>query len=207
MQTLYKDEARYVDAYLSEFEGYHSLGDAGIVDEDGYVHVMARTDDVINVAGRGLGLAPPTRRARPPRPSRTAGHRLSTGQLEEVVSAHPSVAECAVVGADDALKGQVPVALLVLTNDAVADGVASAAVVDAVVGAVRAQVGAVASFRVAAVADALPKTRSGKTLRGIIQAIANGATYTLPGTIEDVAPVESVRKALASVGYPPQQEA
>lgn len=131
-----------------------------------------------------------------------AGHRLSTGALEEVVAAHPAVAECAVVGAADELKGQVPVGLLVLRDDATAAGVAAADVVSEVVLRVRAEVGAVAAFRQAAVVEALPKTRSGKTLRGIIQSLADGTAYTLPGTIEDAAAVDRVKAALRTIDYP-----
>ena len=147
------------------------------------MHVCARvcgrrTDDVINVAG----------------------HRLSTGRLEEVVAAHPAVAECAVVGAYDALKGQVPVGLLVLRDDA-ADTLPTDVVAE-VVARVRSEVGPVAAFKEAAVVEALPKTRSGKTLRGIIQSVADGTPYTLPGTIEDAAAVDAVTAALNTIGYP-----
>jgi propionyl-CoA synthetase len=181
MQTLHRDEARFVEAYRSEFEGYHSLGDAGTIDDDGYISVMARTDDVINVAG----------------------HRLSTGLLEEVVASHPAVAECAVVGARDPLKGQVPVGLVVLRDDAAEAGVLDPSdVITDVVGKVRAEVGAVAAFRQAAVVEGLPKTRSGKTLRGIIQSLADGTPYTLPGTIEDAAAVDKVKAALRTIDYP-----
>ena len=145
VQTLHKDERRFIEAYRTEFVGYHSLGDAGVVDEDGYISVMARTDDVINVAG----------------------HQLSTGGLEEVVVAHPSVAECADV-----------------------------------VARVRAEVGAVAAFKRAAVVEALPKTRSGKTLRGIIKSLADGEPYTVPGTIDDAGAVDKVVAALKTIDYP-----
>ena len=178
MQTLHGNEERFISAYRREFPGYHSLGDAGVVDGDGYIHVLARTDDVINVAG----------------------HRLSTGALEECLSSHPSVAECAVVGADDALKGQVPVGLLVLNDHATQSGVKPSEVTADVVDRVRSRIGAVAAFRVAVVVEALPKTRSGKTLRGIIQSVANGTEYTLPGTIEDASAVDAVKRALMTVG-------
>jgi len=177
MQTLYNNDARCERAYFEEFPGWYSAGDAGVIDDDGYIHVMARTDDVINCAG----------------------HRLSTGGLEEVISAHADVAECAVVGANDELKGQVPLGLLVLNAGC---STAADTVVADVIASVREEVGPVASFRRAAVVEALPKTRSGKTLRGIIQSIANGAPYKLPGTIEDEAPVAAVQKALRSIGYP-----
>ena len=181
MQTLHKDERRFIEAYRTEFVGYHSLGDAGVVDEDGYISVMGRTDDVINVAG----------------------HRLSTGGLEEVVAAHPSVAECAVVGAFDHVKGQVPIGLIVLSDAAAAGASSGAHVVADVVARVRAEVGAVAAFKRAAVVEALPKTRSGKTLRGIIKSVADGEPYTLPGTIEDAGAVDKVVAALKTIDYPP----
>jgi propionyl-CoA synthetase len=178
MQTLWQNDQRYVDAYLTEFgDEYYSCGDAGLIDEDGYLSVMARTDDVIN----------------------TAGHRLSTGQMEEIISTHPRVAECAVIGADDDLKGQVPVGLIVLNADKSGD---DAEVVKGCIQAVRDTLGPVAAFKSAAVVSGLPKTRSGKILRGVIQKIANGKEYKLPGTIEDVAPVDVAKDALRSVGYP-----
>ena len=177
MQTLYENDAGCLRAYYEEFPGYHSLGDAGTVDADGYLSVMARTDDVINVAG----------------------HRLSTGAFEEVLLSHEAVAECAVVGATDELKGQVPVGLIVLTSGAAAS---PGEVEEAVVRSVREQIGPVAAFRDVAVVQALPKTRSGKTLRGILQKIADGADYKLPGTIEDEAPVAACTEALGTLGYP-----
>ena len=128
------------------------------------------------------------------------GHRLSTGGLEEVLAAHPAVAECAVIGARDRLKGQVPVGLIVLSDDAA--GIDEAQVVADVVRSVREEVGPVAAFRHAAVVGALPKTRSGKTLRGIIQSVADGDSYVLPGTIEDASAVELVEAALKGIGYP-----
>ena len=164
-------------SYFEEFPGYYSAGDAGLVDSDGYIHVMGRTDDVINCAG----------------------HRLSTGALEEVVAAHGDVAECAVIGAADELKGQVPVGLVVLTSGC---DKTSEQVADELVAKVRAEIGAVASFRHAAVVSALPKTRSGKTLRGLIQSIADGKSYKVPGTIEDEAPIAAVTTALQGLGYP-----
>merc|ERR1711871_520545 len=153
MQTLYNNDDRYVDAYLTEFgDKFYSAGDAGFFDEDGYLSVMARTDDVIN----------------------TAGHRLSTGQMEEIISTHPGVAECAVIGADDDLKGQVPVGLIVL--NAGLDTSESYHVIEEVIAIVRETLGPVAAFKSAAVVKGLPKTRSGKILRGVVQKIANGKT-------------------------------
>tara|TARA_B100000780_G_C21117933_1_gene452482 strand:+ start:96 stop:1733 length:1638 start_codon:yes stop_codon:yes gene_type:complete len=178
MQTLYNNDQRYVDAYLTEFGNeYYSAGDAGMIDSDGYLSVMARTDDVIN----------------------TAGHRLSTGQMEEIISTHPNVAECAVVGANDELKGQVPVGLVVLNAGQEGN---EKEVVKGVIAKVREMLGPVASFKSAAIVDGLPKTRSGKILRGVIQKIANGEEYKLPGTIEDVGPVDMAKEALESLNYP-----
>lgn len=179
MTTLYNNEARFKSAYLDDFPGYYSAGDAGFRDDDGYLHIMTRTDDIINVAG----------------------HRLSTGALEEACSEHPMVVECAVVGAADALKGTVPVALIVTSGP-------SETVVDDVVALVRDKIGAFAALKSCAVVAALPKTRSGKILRKAIRAMADGDdTYKLPGTIEDASVVEDdVRPALASLGYPKAAE-
>jgi propionyl-CoA synthetase len=176
MTTLYEDDERYREAYLDEFPGYYSAGDAGYRDEHGYFHILTRTDDIINVAG----------------------HRLSTGALEEAIQAHPRVVECACVGVADALKGQIPLALVVTTADASED------VEGAVVRLVRERVGAVAALRACARVAALPKTRSGKILRKAIRAIADGDdTYTLPGTIEDATVVDDhIIPALSSLGYP-----
>ena len=174
--TLWQAEERYREAYLEEFPGYYKTGDAGYIDEDGYVYVMTRTDDVINVAG----------------------HRLSTGQMEEVLAAHPDVAECAVVGVADELKGQTPLGLLVLNagverEQGVIEGEA--------VRLVREQIGPVASFKTAIVVGRLPKTRSGKILRGTVQKIADREEYTVPPTIDDPAILPEIADALRSAGY------
>tara|TARA_B110000208_G_scaffold116360_1_gene142658 strand:+ start:1335 stop:3368 length:2034 start_codon:yes stop_codon:yes gene_type:complete len=176
MTTLYENDERYESAYLAEFPGYYSAGDAGFRDENGYLHIMSRTDDIINVAG----------------------HRLSTGALEEACSAHAEVVECAVIGTKDAIKGTVPVALLVCTESGNAE---PDRVVSEVVALVRKQVGAVAAMRDAAVVAALPKTRSGKTLRNAIRSIADDEPYKLPGTIEDASVIDGVVAAIESVGY------
>ena len=176
MTTLYNNDARYESAYLAEFPGYYSAGDAGFRDSNGYLHIMSRTDDIINVAG----------------------HRLSTGALEEACSDHADVVECAVVGTKDSLKGVVPIALLVCTESGNAE---PERVVEEVVALVREQVGAVAAFRQAAVVAALPKTRSGKTLRNAIRSIADDEPYKLPGTIEDAGVIEGVVAAVESIGY------
>ena len=174
LQTLWGADDRFVAAYMHHFPGYYTTSDAGYIDEDGYVFVMARTDDVINVAG----------------------HRLSTGALEEVVAAHPDVAECAVIGVHDATKGQLPWGLLVLNAGCDRD---AQAIVAETIQMVREQVGPVAAFKHAAVVQRLPKTRSGKILRGTLRKIADDQPWTMPATIEDpvvLAEVEAVIRGL-----------
>ena len=176
LPTLWQAEERYREAYLEEFPGYYKTGDAGYIDEDGYVYVMTRTDDVINVAG----------------------HRLSTGQMEEVLAAHPDVAECAVVGVADSLKGQTPLGLLVLNAGVERD---HAVIQGEAVRLVRDQIGPVASFKTAIVVGRLPKTRSGKILRGTVQKIADSEEYSVPPTIDDPAILPEIEVALRSAGY------
>jgi propionyl-CoA synthetase len=174
--TLWNAEDRFRTAYLSQFEGYYSTGDAGYIDEDGYVFVMTRVDDVINVAG----------------------HRLSTGAMEEVLASHPDVAECAVVGVADELKGQIPLGFVVLkagvmrTDDEITREV---------VQMVRERIGPVASFKHALVVVRLPKTRSGKILRSTMQKIADDQPYNVPATIDDPAILGEIGEALHSAGY------
>ena len=160
LPTLWNAKKRYIDSYLKTFKGYYETGDAGYVDKDGYVYIMARTDDVINVAG----------------------HRLSTGAMEEVLAGHTDVAECAVIGIYDDLKGHLPLGFLCLNK-----GVerAEADIVDECVKLVRKQIGPVAAFKKAIIVDRLPKTRSGKILRAIMVKIANGDDWTMPATIDD----------------------
>jgi propionyl-CoA synthetase len=177
LPTLWNAEQRFVEAYLSKYPGFYETADAGYIDADGYVYVMARTDDIINVAG----------------------HRLSTGALEEVLTAHPDVAECAVVGVADALKGQLPVGFLVLKVGA-AGG--NDEVVTDVVAAVRSQIGPVAAFKSAVVVDRLPKTRSGKILRGTIACIADGESWNMPATVDDPVIFDEITDALTTIGYP-----
>ena len=177
LPTLWNAEDRFRKAYLDHFPGYYETGDAGFVDDDGYVFIMARTDDVINVAG----------------------HRLSTGAMEEVLSAHPAVAECAVIGVADSLKGQAPVGLLCLKKGVTAT---SQQVTAEVVAMVRDRIGPVAAFKTACVVDRLPKTRSGKILRATMAKIADGEEVKTPATIDDPAILNEIRTALASVGYP-----
>ena len=174
--TLWNADDRYRESYFSEYPGFYQTGDAGLVDEDGYVHVMARTDDVINVAG----------------------HRLSTGAIEEVLASHPDVAECAVVGAADALKGQLPVGLVVLNAGT---DTPPAEVAAQCVKLVRDRIGAVAAFKTAVAVERLPKTRSGKILRATIKKIADGETYQTPATIEDETVLPKITAALTTVGY------
>lgn len=176
MTTLYNNDPRFESAYLSEFPGFYSAGDAGFRDANGYLHIMSRTDDIINVAA----------------------HRLSTGMLEEVCCSHKDVVECAVVGTKDDVKGAVPIALLVLSTEGSDE---PQRVVKEVVELVREKVGAMASMRHAAVAAALPKTRSGKILRNVIRAIADDEPYKIPGTIETADVIPGIVEALESMGY------
>ena len=176
LPTLWQNDKRFVDSYLTRFPGYYETGDAGIIDQDGYLHVLSRTDDIINVAG----------------------HRLSTGGMEQVLAEHQDVAECAVLGVSDQLKGQVPLGLLVLK-----DGVNTEhkQIIEDVIRMVRAEIGPVAAFKVAVIVKRLPKTRSGKILRGIIQKIADSADYDLPATIDDPHILMEIKEALQNIGY------
>ncbi len=175
LPTLWNADSRYEQSYLSEFPGYYKTGDAGFIDEDGYVFVMTRTDDVINVAG----------------------HRLSTGAIEEVLASHPDVAECAVVGVADSLKGQIPLGFLVLK--AGVEPARETDIVQEAVTMIRDRIGPVASFKTALVVKRLPKTRSGKILRGTMQKIVEGQEYKLPATIEDPEALEEIREATKKV--------
>jgi propionyl-CoA synthetase len=174
--TLWNAEQRFFDSYLKEFPGWYKTGDAGMVDADGYVHVMTRVDDVINVAG----------------------HRLSTGQMEEVLASHPDVAECAVVGVGDELKGQVPLGFVVL-KAGVKTG--DQQIVGDLVRMVRERIGPVAFFKQAIVVKRLPKTRSGKILRGTMQKIADSEGWKMPATIDDPVILDEITTALKPLGY------
>ena len=176
LPTLWNNDEGFVNSYLKEFPGYYQTGDAGYIDEDGYVFVMTRTDDIINVAG----------------------HRLSTGAMEEVLADHPDVAECAVVGVEDSLKGQVPVGFLVLNAGVTRD---PDEIIKEVIQMVRERIGPIASFKKAVVVKRLPKTRSGKILRGTIQKIADNKPYRMPATIDDPAILGEMEEALISLGY------
>ena len=176
LPTLWNAEERYRKSYLSHFPGYYETGDAGMIDADGYLYIMARTDDVINVAG----------------------HRLSTGAMEEILAGHPDVAECAVIGVTDELKGQLPLGFLCLTK-----GVnrPHADIVKECVARVRDQIGPVAAFKLAVVVDRLPKTRSGKILRATMVKLADGQGFKVPATIDDPAILDEIRTALQTLGY------
>ena len=176
LPTLWNDDERFVSSYMTEFPGYYKTADAGFIDEDDYVYVMSRTDDIINVAG----------------------HRLSTGGMEEVVAAHPDVAECAVIGVTDELKGEIPLGFVVLNA-----GVDRPhhEIVNEVIQMVRAEIGAVASFKTAIVAQRLPKTRSGKILRGTMKKIADRVEWKMPATIDDPAILDEIAERLQAIGY------
>jgi propionyl-CoA synthetase len=169
--TVWEDDERYLKSYLSRHPGYYLTGDGGYVDDDGYLFVMGRTDDVINVAG----------------------HRLSTGSMEAVLASHAAVAECAVIGVSDSLKGQVPRGFVVLKAGVEQDEVT---LQGELVASVRNQIGAVASFRDVRVVDALPKTRSGKILRKSMRNIADGIDEPVPSTIEDATVLDRIREVL-----------
>ena len=177
LPTLWNAEGRFVRSYLTTYPGYYETGDAGLIDADGYVSIMARTDDVINVAG----------------------HRLSTGAMEEVLASHPDVAECAVIGVDDALKGQLPMGFLCLNKGCDRD---HAAIVAECVRLVRDRIGPVAAFREAVIVERLPKTRSGKILRGVMGRIADGKDWKAPATIDDPAILGEIGETLAAAGFP-----
>jgi propionyl-CoA synthetase len=175
--TLYNNDADYVKTYFSAYPGYYLTSDAGFIDEDGYLWIMGRTDDIINIAG----------------------HRLSTGAMEEVLASHPDVAECAVAGVHDPVKGEVPLGFVVLKA-----GVnrTQAEIEPELIRMVRQKIGPIASFKAAAVVKRLPKTRSGKILRGTIKKIADGVTYTVPATIDDPVILDEIAETLHGMGYP-----
>ena len=176
LATIWGADQAFIDKYLTTFPGYYETGDAGYCDEDGYLYIMARTDDVINVAG----------------------HRLSTGQLEEVLADHPDIAECAVIGVADQLKGQLPLGLICLypTSQRKAEDIIAEAI-----DLVRSRVGRVAALNQLVVVDRLPKTRSGKVLRGTVAKIADGTDWTMPATIDDPVILDEITAALKTIGY------
>jgi propionyl-CoA synthetase len=172
---LWGDDARFRSAYLERFPGYYNTSDAGLIDEEGYVFIMARTDDVINVAG----------------------HRLSTGVLEDAITSHPSVVECAVVGLEDPIKGQVPVGFIVVKPGVETEGLEAE-----LVGKVRHDIGPVAAFKHVIPVPRLPKTRSGKTLRATIKKIADGEAYKIPATIDDPGALADIEAAIGRKSEP-----
>ena len=180
MSGIYNNRQRFETSYLSKFRGYYDTGDAGVVDEEGYVFIMSRVDDVINVAG----------------------HRFSTGQMEECLSEIQEVAEVAVVGIKDSLKGQLPLGLCVLNASAQKAGVTEAQVAAKGAALIRERIGAVACFspKSLLVVDALPKTRSGKVLRGTLRSIANHEEYKVPATIEDAGVLKVLEKLILDHG-------
>ena len=169
--TLWNADKRYEENYMSNYKGYYQTYDAGHIDEDGYIWIMSRTDDIINVAG----------------------HRLSTGQIEEVLSEHQSVAECAVIGIKDQLKGQLPIGLIALKAGVTKE---NKAISNECIQMVRDKVGPVAAFKIAIVVKRLPKTRSGKVLRGTIRKIADKEDYKMPATIDDPAILTEITEEL-----------
>jgi propionyl-CoA synthetase len=177
LPTLWNNDAGYERSYLTQHPGFYLTGDAGYKDEDDYIYIMSRVDDIINVAG----------------------HRLSTGAMEEVLSSHPDVAECAVMGVADEIKGEVPVGLVV-TKAGVAR--ADADLCRELVELVRERIGPVAAFKTVAVVKRLPKTRSGKILRGTMKKIADGVEHGVPATIDDPAVLGEIGDSLKALGYP-----
>lgn len=180
LTTLWNNDRDFYKTYLAEFPGYYLTGDAGFIDREGYLWIMGRTDDIIN----------------------TAGHRLSTGAMEEVLASHPDVAECAVTGVADEVKGEIPVGFVVLKAGVSQD---PSRLEKELIRMVRERIGPIASFKIAIVVRRLPKTRSGKILRGTIKKIADGTEYRVPATIDDPAILDEIKESLATRGYPKQQ--
>ena len=177
LPTLWQNDADFVRAYLSTYPGYYKTADAGFFDEEGYLSIMSRTDDIINVAG----------------------HRLSTGAIEEVLASHPDVAECAVVGVADEIKGEVPVGMVVLKSGVTR---AQSAILGELILLVREKIGPVAAFKQSIIVKRLPKTRSGKIVRGTMKKIADGQPYNVPATIDDPATLDEISVSLHTIGYP-----
>ena len=175
LPTLWQQDERFKESYLDEFPGYYKTADAGFIDDDGYVSIMGRTDDIINVAG----------------------HRLSTGGMEEVLASHPDVAECAVIGVNDAVKGEVPCGFIVLKAGV---GRPPDEIEREIVALVRERIGPVAAFKLAITVARLPKTRSGKILRGTMKKIADGEAWQMPATIDDPAILDEIKAGLEERG-------
>jgi propionyl-CoA synthetase len=180
MTTLWNNDEGFIKTYLDKYPGYFETGDAGYIDEDGYLWIMSRTDDIINVAG----------------------HRLSTGEMEEILSSHKDVAECAVIGVADELKGEIPLGLIVLKSgvNRIHDDI-----INELIQLIRDKIGPVVSFKIATVVERLPKTRSGKILRGTMKKIADGVKYRMPATIDDPAILEHITEVFDTLGYPHKQ--
>jgi propionyl-CoA synthetase len=176
LPTLWNNDERFLSSYLKAEPGYYLTGDAGYKDADGYLYIMSRIDDIINVAG----------------------HRLSTGAMEEVLAGHPDVAECAVIGVADQLKGELPLGLVVLKAGVDRD---RKQIAKELVDRVREHIGPVAAFKLVSVVDRLPKTRSGKILRGTMKKIADGEDYKMPATIDDPSILGEIEAALHAIGY------
>jgi propionyl-CoA synthetase len=179
--TLWQNDRDFVRTYMETYPGYYLTGDAGYIDTEGYLWIMSRTDDIIN----------------------TAGHRLSTGAMEEVLASHPDVAECAVTGVYDEVKGEIPFGFIVLKAGVHRD---PSLIIQELIQGVRERIGPIASFKVAIIVKRLPKTRSGKILRGTMKKIADGETFRTPATIDDPAILDEIRQSLARIGYPKKQD-
>ena len=177
LPTLWNNDERFKEAYLKPFPGYYLTGDGGYIDKDGYLYVMGRIDDIIN----------------------TAGHRLSTGRMEEVIASHEHIAECAVIGVYDEIKGEVPFAFFVL-KEGVKKKIED--IIDELKKMIREEIGAIASLKEALWVRRLPKTRSGKILRRILRSIVNGEKYKVPSTIDEPIILQEIEKAIHSAGYP-----
>ena len=181
LMGIWENDEKYRKGYLDHFKGYYLTGDTGYIDKDGYVYVLGRMDGIINVAG----------------------HRLSTGEMEEIISKHPDIAECAVIGVNDDLKGEVPMGFIVLKQGIERD---HRGIVDGAIALIRQEIGAVASFKLACVVDALPKTRSGKILRKSLKELADGVECKIPATIEDASVLDHCKEIIATLGYPKIKE-
>ncbi|ARR04206.1 propionyl-CoA synthetase [Campylobacter vicugnae] len=177
LMGIWENDERYRKGYLDHFKGYYLTGDTGYIDKDGYVYVLGRMDGIINVAG----------------------HRLSTGEMEEIIAKHPDIAECAVIGVNDDLKGEVPMGFIVLKQGIERD---HRGIVDGAIALIRQEIGAVASFKLACVVNALPKTRSGKILRKNLKELADGVECKIPATIEDASVLDHCKEVIATLGYP-----
>ena len=177
LMGIWENDERYRKGYLDHFKGYYLTGDTGYIDKDGYVYVLGRMDGIINVAG----------------------HRLSTGEMEEIIAKHPDIAECAVIGVNDDLKGEVPMGFIVLKQGIERD---HRGIVDGAIALIRQEIGAVASFKLACVVNALPKTRSGKILRKNLKELADGIECKIPATIEDASVLDHCKEVIATLGYP-----